>query len=634
MALKYFFEYLSVDNTEYRCEIESDSYTGESTEINGRCTLEYAEVEDHFTPIRGCGMIMRLDASINLPFDDLATENERVYKTTLYRDGDIIFVGFISPEGIYEDWVDDKWAMDISVTGGLGFLENLSYVDENGLPFLEAQTPLEIITNCLKRTGLLLKINTSIDFEYEGFVSNDGFGDINILRRIKLLTDRFIRDDEDTIMDCKEVLESTLNIFNACICQMSGEWWVFKSSEVLRSNDGLTFFENSYLGVPTLRNTRAIPTLLSIGSQINGADIFHCNANQRKERRNSLAGFKLNYKYGLIGNLFVNEYMKTVGLFGYPGTLEGWSYLNSDKATFTLYNDEAYFALKSYRGQDDLYSGDTPQSVIVSDNINVTEGTFLTLEIDTIFQAQINSMLIKVYLNTGGTVYFLDVDEGWIETGDPIIYLKGVTAPFGGPKYHDNNFEINTPEIIGDGTLTITFMQPLDYWAETHLALIKRFKVYPSTDNSINGEFHTAQRTTSPSNRVPDVLEVYNGDNSENIYEGTIYKNDEETQTSLWTRNFENESKPLLQLVVEERIRTYSGVQTVFNGDIYGYIPYLSKVLIDGVDGRFMPLYYSFDTLLNITSLTNVQGYVEEIDDIVYEFEIDYGNTVKPTIKG
>ena len=32
------------------------------------------------------------------------------------------------------------------------------YVDENGFPYLEAQTPLQIISNCLKRTGLKLDL--------------------------------------------------------------------------------------------------------------------------------------------------------------------------------------------------------------------------------------------------------------------------------------------------------------------------------------------------------------------------------------------------------------------------------------------------------------------------------------------
>jgi len=632
MALKYFFEYFDTTNIEYRCEIESDSFAGASTEINGRCTLEYADVQNHFTPIRGCGMVMRLDASIDLNFDDLATENERVYKTTLYRDAVIIFVGFISPEGIYEDWVNDRWAMDVSVTGGLGYLENLSYVDETGLPYLGKQSPLEIISNCLIRTGLQLNINTNVDFRYDGFVDSDVFGDINILTELRIITERFFREDDDTIMDCKEVLESILNIFNASICQMNGEWWVFKSSDILRSSDGVTFFEYTYLGVATLRKTRSISTLTEIGSQINGATLFHCNANQRKERRNSLAGFKINYKYGLVGSVFVNEKMRLVGALGDPGTIEGWSYLDDTLVSFTAYEGANYLSFKSYRGADDIYAGDTPLSILLSDNIDVIAGTFLTIEIDTILKKFVDSFLVKIYLNTGGAVYYLDVENGWIAsgTGDEIIYLTGVRANVD----TENNFTINTPAMYGDGTLSVTIMQPRDYVATVNLALIKSFKVYPSKDNSINGEFHSVQRTISKSNRVDDVLEVYNGDNEANIYEGSIYKEDGETLTNLWTRDFVAESKPLLQLTAEERIRLYSGVQTVFTGDVYGYIPYLSKIQISGVTGDFMPTYYSYDTLSNITTLTNLQGYTEEIIDIEYEYEIDYGNTVKPTIKG
>jgi hypothetical protein len=638
MALKYWFEYNDLEDVTFRCEIESDSFVGSSTEITGYCLLEYAEVEDHFTPIRGSGLTMILDASIDLPFDDLSTENERVYKVTLQRDSQIIFVGFINPEGIFEDWVNDRWTMDVSVVGGLGFLENLSYVNDSGLPFIGQQSPIEIISNCLKRTGLELKINTNVDFEYVGFVSSDAFGAINILTELRLLTERFIRDDEDTIMDCKEVLESVLNLFNACICQMDGEWWIFKAFPILKATDGATFFEYTYEGVPTLRKVRSISTRVNIGSQINGATIFHCNANQRKERRSSLAAFKVNYKYGLVDSIFVNDKMELDGALGAVGSIEGWSYLNASEMTYQSVAGTSYIGFDSFRGADEIYAGDTPVSCIITEDIPTTQGTFLSFEFETIHEFSINAFAVRILLDIGTDVYYLNVNDGWISTSgvgvlNQTIFLEGPRTNSPDPTY--NTFEVKTPAMLDDGNITVIIMQPRVYLPFSANAFIKGFKVFPSQDNNINGEFHTVQRTNSPSSRVPDVLEVYNGDNpNDNIYEGTIYKEDGETQTEFWKRDFITESKPLLRLVAEERLRLYQGVQTLFSGDIFGYIPYLSKILISSVDGAFMPIYYSYDTKNNITTLTNLQGYTDEVVDIDYEFEIDYGNTVKPTIKG
>jgi hypothetical protein len=638
MAVKYFFEYQNMENTLFRCEIESDSYSGDATEITGRCTLEYAEVDDHFTPIRGSGMTMRLDASIDLPFHDLATENERIYKATLYMEGDVIFVGFISPEGIYEDWVNDRWAMDISVVGGLGFLENLSYVDDSGFPFLGQQNPVEIIANCLRRTGLELNINTNIDFEYVGFVDSDAFGAINILTEINILTQRFIRNDGDTIMDCKEVLESVLSTLNACVCQMNGEWWVFKASPILRVTDGATFFEYTYEGVPTIRRQRSIPTRTRIGTQINNFALFHCNANQRKERRSSIAAFKVNYKYGLVDSIFVDDKMKLVGALGSAGSIEGWSYLNVDPVTFQNVEGVNLLGFDSFRGQDEIYAGDVPQSTIITEDIPVTSGTFLSFEFDTVHEIFINAFAVRILLDIGTDVYYLNVNDGWLSTSgasilQQTIFLEGPRTNDPNPTY--NVFEVKTPAMLDDGNINVIIMQPRVYVSLTAQAFIRGFKVFPSQDNNINGEFHTVERTNSPSSRVPDVLEVFNGDNpNDNIYEGTIYKADGETQTDLWKRDFLTESKPLLRLVAEERLRMYQRVQTLFIGDIYGYFPYLSKILIDGVDGQFMPIYSSYDTYMNTTTLHSLEGHTDELADFTYSFEIDYGNTVKPTIKG
>lgn len=639
MAVKYFFEYLDVANIEYRCEISSTSYSGDSTEITGKCVIEYAEVKDHFTVIRGCGAKLFLDASIDLPFDDLSTENERVYKVEIERDSETIFLGFISPEGIFEDWVNDRWTMEVSVTGGLGFLENISYVDESGLPFLADQTPLEIIVACLNRTGLDMPINISTDYEYVGFTGVDEFDDpVNIMTELKLRTDRYIRKDDDTIMDCKEVLVSILSIFNACICQMDGEWYIFKASAILRPLDGQIFFAYTSDGTPTLSRTKSISTRYIIGSQINGATIFHCNANQRKERRSTLAAFKVNYIYGLTDTIYVNEFMDLDGALGSPGSLEGWNYINTSEITFQPYNGTSYVALRDFRGQDDLYGGDTPLEVIKTDNIAVLEGEFISFDIETIENKYVNAVSAMVLFNDGTTTYYLDVDSGWITVGsipllDRIIFLENIRNNVD----DTGSYTIRTAAMPADGNLTFSFYQSRSYWpfdVGTHLTWLTRFVVYPSSDNNINGEFHTVQRNSTLSNRVDDVLEVYNGDNDSVIYYGTIYKADGETQTDLWKRDFLTESKPLLRLVAEERLRLYSSVQIVFSGDFYGYIPYLSKIKIDGIEGDFMFLYYSIDTRENITSMVLCQGYTDEISDYIYEFTIDYGNVVKPTIKG
>ena len=72
----------------------------------------------------------------------------------------------------------------------------------------------------------------------------------------------------------------------------------------------------------------------------------------------------------------------------------------------------------------------------------------------------------------------------------------------------------------------------------------------------------------------------------------------------------------------------------VFSGDTYGYFNYLSVIDIEGLNLRFMPIKYSYNTKKNIITAEFRQIYGNELTDIDYTKTIDYGKTVKPTITG
>ncbi len=72
----------------------------------------------------------------------------------------------------------------------------------------------------------------------------------------------------------------------------------------------------------------------------------------------------------------------------------------------------------------------------------------------------------------------------------------------------------------------------------------------------------------------------------------------------------------------------------LFSGSIYGYIPYFSRISIDGFDGVFMFVEYSYDTKENLITGKLIQLFGNELEDIDYALTPDYGKTVKPTIIG
>ena len=80
-------------------------------------------------------------------------------------------------------------------------------------------------------------------------------------------------------------------------------------------------------------------------------------------------------------------------------------------------------------------------------------------------------------------------------------------------------------------------------------------------------------------------------------------------------------------------MRMFPSPTRLFSGDIFGHIDILSVIEINNIPGYFMILGYSYNTKENIISLELQEIKGAELDDIDYIKTIDYGNTVKPTIK-
>ena len=79
MALKYWFEFTDVKTIVHRIEISDATFTGDSTQIYGSCSLEYSQTKDTLEPVRGSGLKIDLDANSDLTFYDLYSEEERTF---------------------------------------------------------------------------------------------------------------------------------------------------------------------------------------------------------------------------------------------------------------------------------------------------------------------------------------------------------------------------------------------------------------------------------------------------------------------------------------------------------------------------------------------------------------------------
>ena len=620
--LKYFIQYKNKVNDDYFLGIYGKNFQGVATEVHGKIKIEKGSIKDNLDTISGTGLSIDLEADENLTFEDLYTDNEQDYMVRLYKNSKVVFVGFLKPDGIFQSFTRNQWVISLDCVDGLGALENLSFVKDNGLQFTEGRlTALEIIYYCLRRTGILLNINTSINIYYDGLTLTD---ELDILSKIKMNSDRFIKVDDNTIMSCDEVLKSILDIFCACITQEDGEWYIFRPNE-LYANQIVKFkrydLDNNYTNLVTKNLTK------NIGSQIDNFYPHHCNSNQIIKINGGISAYRLGYKYGYVSGLLPNQSLNHDVSLNY----DGWTVIDNS----LLINDPT--SEKGIIIKDRTTFTSDPD--MITDAVSVTEGDIVSLSLGVdlrlssglpggkFLRFQIKCGSYYLYYNPRNNETPLDdaANAEWRLTSS--TYTISV--------YGNANVSVQLPPMPVDGLLTIGLIPPTPWLTGNGLSIFNKINLIPSVNSrSQIGEFHTSSRSSKISSIIKENKTVYNGDNEGAVYLGAIYKEGGSLPTSTWFRKGFYESKPLLQIAAEEQLRIAQKPLKEFSGDLYGYLPYLCVLGINNINGKFMLLEYSYDTIENITSIKALELYSAEISDLIYKFTYDYGNTVKPTITG
>lgn len=616
IKLKYFFEYKNIINDEYRFEIYQVGYTGNFTEIYGKAIIEKATVDNHLDTTRGTSVTVELEANDTLSLQDLYTQNELEFPVKLIKNGRLIFRGYLNPDGVFMSFIDEEWRITLDCVDGLGAINNLSFVQENGTHFIGKMNAQDIVFHCLRRTGLLQNINTAINVFYEGYAD---LPNRNIFDAIELNADRFVKKDSETIMSCGEVLRSILDIFNAVITQENGEWYIYRPNEIYAS-DFVDFkrydISNNY--IQTVKHNLH----KKLGSQIDNFYPHHCNANQQIQIQGSISAFRINYKYGFISSSILNPNLQHDSLLNYPQWTKHpmvYSSLINDPAS----NSGIKILTKSVLGNT--------EKIMTSSNLFLLKGS--TFEFKTNLTVFGYRTLFGFKVRLGN--YYLKNDGSWETTDGTVTYMMGSSSQDASnfPEIKSVFSVLAQPTPI-DGSVYIEVYVPLTFpvWVGL-VAIINSVNVLVNTQDTTNkeGEFHTVERANVSSN-VKENKEVFNGDSIDEFFNGAIFKTGAAELTEVWSRRNYVESKPLLRIVAEESLRIAQKPLQIFSGGIYGYIPFLSSISINNLKGKFMPIEWRYDTVTNIGTCKLLELYSAEIPDINYKFTFDYGAVTKPTI--
>lgn len=639
-APKYFFQYKGQSGVEYKCEIYQRNFTGTSTEISGRVVIEKSEAKDHLDIFRGTGLYLSLEASKTMNFEDLYLQNENDITVKFYISNVIMYQCYLKPEGFFESWTDSIWNINLECTDRLGDLADLSFVNTNGLQFSGKMSEIDVIRNCLNRTGLELKINTYCNVFYYGVVDSP---EVDTFAKTYVNLDRYIKDDNNTFMSCKEVLDSILGVFNCVITQHQNEWFIYRPNDIY--SDRFPLFkryeiDGAYIGLNQLNTGRVL------GSDIDGFYPHHCNKNQKIEIKGAVSSFRLGYKYGFIGSFLENG-----NLYHQAGTkiYEGW-----DIKTWTEARNTGYLVIdplstngisfKAARGSVEL-----PFDRTIAMDSTLSEEILqgFSFEFKTRFKSYgyTAGILFSVTLwpSDSSAPYTLTKEGEWtlLNIGWYLYNWDVGDAPNDGiliDRNWERSFSIKTADLPKDGRLQITMEVPFSgAQSEAPLVEVKSVELINTFQgDNVIGEFHTVSRITPISSNIKDNESVLNGDNGSFVYTGAFYMEDQETLTSNWYRRqfTGSEVKPILRISAEDELRILQRPLRIFSGDVYGMFNYITCIDINNVGGVFMPIGWKFDTYTNILSLKLLELYSPELYDLKYEKTFDYGETVKPTIIG
>ena len=590
---------------DYRLSITLKNYLGASTEIFGNITLNKGDVDTILEPIRGSGLNLSLEANSTITFDEFALADEQSYYVQLKKGNDVIYNGFIKPDGIQQSWINEEWLVNIEVIDGLGAMKDLSFVKSDGFHFTGKLSFYEVIKGCLDRTGLLMPIYSSIGLAYDGYIGT------NILKDTYVNASRYVKKDSETIMDCNEVLTSILNIFSAVITQENGIWWVYRPTD-LKPNT--TFINN------TLDTEIVVKTNYTLGSNIDNYYPHHCDSNQQIEVKGAISAYRLRYEYGFLDGFILNKELVHDKFLNF----DNWT-VNGANAGYLINDLSDLSGLKMYSDFNALLE------IMTSNSFTATIGAVLNLKATFATLAGRHFFRFRLKRSDGKYCNSLGV---W--TTNPSDYFQGSGGSQNGEN-ETSEFSFKTEAIDANCTVTLTILRPVYAALYANIQPVEITKIdvtdASQTQTGVIGQFYTVSRVTPPSSITKENQTVSNGD-STSLLIGSLYKSDKITLTEYWNRTGFTENKPILLISAEDDLRVQRNPIKIFSGGIYGQFPYLSIISINNIIGSFMFTNYSYDLRSNKMSAKLTQLYQDEVGDIEFLITPDYGNTVKPTIKG
>lgn len=237
--VKYYIPFKSVDENEYRIDIEQNSLT-DAKELIGTSTSFIVNIDDDdflYKPHKFSTATISVAGSDYL--QSLFSESYQDFRVNLYKNDKLVWTGFISPETYSQNYSDDVFEFSIDAISALATLQYIDY------SVINTGTQITSIFSIIKKCIIESKgkfNNIYIPCTYES-------GNTNFLESLTISEQNFF-DEQSEAMKLDEVLDEickvlnwTIYDFNADVQFIDIDYMAKGFTKYLKFNADLSSFE-------------------------------------------------------------------------------------------------------------------------------------------------------------------------------------------------------------------------------------------------------------------------------------------------------------------------------------------------------------------------------------------------------
>lgn len=466
MAVKYRATYDNESGDLYQLDFGDLTFEGSLTAITGDAIIGLTSQEDMSSPLRSRYLKVSVLSTPATTFEDLLDVNEREISVTLYRNGNVIFFGYLSSEGAKRNWVAEESYINFDVLDPLAFLDSLAFVDSLDVAFTGKYTLAEIIANALIKSFEDPSEEFNIkDFTFLDYAARDpAFTSIfyttgRFLKEVTVGTDHWTDEDSGESAGCADVLIQVLKALQLVVSQINGTTWFLRN--YLHGAAVVTApYINSYdsEGADISEIALTIPPVVTMvvdNPDKDPGDILHVEEDQDYYYRRGVQKLATDFEYKYLSNLIKNP--------NFIGGVNGVSMPDWDvSGDYVEPRDDGKMRIYLYD------SGTFPDSFAAETVSNIIVGGGQTLVLRGRFHANFANPILNynVRYTVGGTVYKLRYSAPTESNGltRPLSWNSEYFSNLGvwGDEDVDTEFEIILPETFAAGYMEVEFYAALN----------------------------------------------------------------------------------------------------------------------------------------------------------------------------